>query len=356
MNDFESKIERRLLKSDIVKALKSAIATGQWTEKLPSERYLTLTFRVSRGTLRQALFVLAEEGIIESVPKHGHFIRKIPKSKAAKPQKYKTIGLLIGDPDSPVPSRRINWLPELQSRLGRDGYNIHIHEAIPEIARMPEKAVGKLLQVSRHSCWLLVRCGRKTQHFFQSQNLPALICGSPFDGIDIPFIDIDYRAAAHHAAGLLSARGHSNIGFVSSSSSLAGDIASLEGFKSGIAESKRTIKLQIIQYRRPDYAFHSLLKGVAQKSNPITALFIDDPLQTINIATRALSLGINLSKDLYLVSRNFSVFLNYIHPTPGYYLHNPISMAHKIENRLRARLNGDPLKNKSTLLIPDFIG
>lgn len=347
-------IRRHLLKAEAAHALKAEITQGRWTGKLPSERYLTDYFQISRGTLREALKTLADEGVIQSVAKQGHFIRKGPTSPSSA-RRSDSVGLLLGDLDPSRPADRLAWLPKLQELLGRQGLSVHVHEAIPELDRSPKKAISKLLQVTRHRCWLLVRCPRVAQLHFQEYDLPALICGSPFPGIHLPHIDIDYKATARHAVGTLAAQGHRHIGLVISTRILPGDLATLDGFKQGIADSSFQLNSTVIRYPNLNYSFESILGKIAQEQSPWTALFVDDPLQTLNIATRAMALGIALPQRLYLLCRENAVFLDHLFPPPGRYHVDVTLVAKKILQAILARAQGNPMKGLSTLILPDYL-
>jgi GntR family transcriptional regulator len=55
--------------------LRDQISTGQITDKLPSESYLQQQHEVSRGTVRRAIEILAEEGLVYTIGARGTFIR-----------------------------------------------------------------------------------------------------------------------------------------------------------------------------------------------------------------------------------------------------------------------------------------
>ena len=61
-------LTRQLLRNDVLATLKSNIAGGVWHTSLPSKRQLADQFQISRGTLRYALRILQEDGIIQSIP------------------------------------------------------------------------------------------------------------------------------------------------------------------------------------------------------------------------------------------------------------------------------------------------
>lgn len=358
MTDSSLAIQRRLLKDEALVTIREMIAQGIWKEKLPSERYLTESLQLSRGTLRDALKNLRGEGIIESIPKQGHFIRERPKLKREQKKRPTalSIGLLSGEFNLSIkPSQLLTWLPELQSRIARKGWGIHTHEAIPELQRSPRKALIKLLEVTDHSCWLLTRCSKQVQQFFQSNAVPAIICGSPHPGIELPYIDVDHQSTARHAVGILAGRGHRNIGFVTVRQGLPGDLLLSHGFEQGIASSPHPLVRHTIRYSGSNYSFDTLVSNIATGRSPITALLVDRALQTIRIASRAQNRGIKIPEQLYLISREDAEFFNYFTPSLGRYRFNERTAAARIEQFLLSRIEGNPLTKKRQLIIPDFV-
>lgn len=66
--------------------IRDLIRTGAFTAsgRLPSERELGATLAVSRTTLRRALGMLAEEGVVSASPKSGWFVRDAPLSEPSR--------------------------------------------------------------------------------------------------------------------------------------------------------------------------------------------------------------------------------------------------------------------------------
>lgn len=67
------------LYEQVAAKLRAAIEGGRYRvdEKLPTEEELGQMYRVSRVTVRQALSVLRDAGLVESVPRSGSFVRRV---------------------------------------------------------------------------------------------------------------------------------------------------------------------------------------------------------------------------------------------------------------------------------------
>ena len=60
--------------------LRDQITSGQITDKLPSESYLQQQHDVARGTVRRAIEILTEEGLVYTIGARGTFV--VDRSKS----------------------------------------------------------------------------------------------------------------------------------------------------------------------------------------------------------------------------------------------------------------------------------
>jgi DNA-binding GntR family transcriptional regulator len=82
----------------IAEHLRGQVKTGQVKvgTRLPSQRELALLYRVAPGTLRQALDILAAEGIVSRGSTRGTFVLKMPGEPDPSPE-YVRLTEQIGD-------------------------------------------------------------------------------------------------------------------------------------------------------------------------------------------------------------------------------------------------------------------
>ncbi|WP_117209535.1 GntR family transcriptional regulator [Allorhizocola rhizosphaerae] len=78
----------------IAEALRAKIAGGDWKpgSLLPSESALSAEYGVARNTVRRALDVLAEEGLVEALPGRGRVVAD-PGGKADAVPRYQKIAM-----------------------------------------------------------------------------------------------------------------------------------------------------------------------------------------------------------------------------------------------------------------------
>jgi GntR family transcriptional regulator len=63
------------LHEQLAAILRAQIASGEITDMLPSESYLQQQHGVSRGTVRRAIEILVNEGLVFKIRARGTFVR-----------------------------------------------------------------------------------------------------------------------------------------------------------------------------------------------------------------------------------------------------------------------------------------
>ena len=135
----KSKIARYL---QLATLFRSRITSGQWAvdERIPNVDDLALEFNVARGTIREALDVVAEEGLIERFRAKGSFVRRSPAVKVVhhleadwdsliRTHKDAKVQVLEHTSDSPLPSyARNEGTPAQAYETMR---RLHTREGIP---------------------------------------------------------------------------------------------------------------------------------------------------------------------------------------------------------------------------------
>ena len=136
--------------------------------------------------------------------------------------------------------------------------------------------------------------------------------------------------------------------------SFPGDQELFDGFKEGLNNSPSRPSLKKIRYSNLNNDFSSIIAQTQQSEDPITGLFIDCPFRYLGLFTQAIKAGIRVPEELSLISRYDSDFLNFLDPEPARYQYDPKKMAHKIHSELESRIQGDTLKSKTSLIMPDY--
>jgi DNA-binding LacI/PurR family transcriptional regulator len=307
--------QRPSLPRQVAEHLRQKISDGLWHDALPSEMTLCRELQVSRVTLRAALAMLADEGLV-SVSQGSR--RRILQSGPKRNQKLRRVMWLSRVPVEKLSHWLVQVLAELRERLRPRGIVVDVVVSLRVFSVRPEKALRSLLAEHPHAVWVLPSVPLPAQRWFAQQaGVKAVLAGSRHDSLDMPpCVEEDFAAVGRHAAGLLMARGHRRLALLMPPGGSAGDAQTIAGFREAAAGAEVLVcehdgsKTGLI--RRLD----ALLKG----QRP-SALFVAGAGHTLTVLTHLLSRGLRIPQDLSLLSRDHDVMLD--HTTPALTCYQP---------------------------------
>jgi DNA-binding LacI/PurR family transcriptional regulator len=349
------KVDRISLIDQTAKAVREGILAGDWTEWLPSERSISHDLGVGRNTLRAALRILVAEGLIHSVPRQGIRIARNASKPAAR--RNLVVGVLSPSPIEVAYPRKIIWIDALRDQLARDGYILKYYSGNQFLRAGPERAIERLVKQERCDCWMLVASTHTVQNWFMQNGIPCQIAGSCHPGIDLPFVDIDYRAVCRHAVVTLWRSGHQKVIYLTPPPQLAGDIRSETGFLQGVKECFGARRAAgSIEYTESSVepTVHAVNRLMRRSSRP-TALLVNNPFQYLAVFSALAKLGLGIPEEVSLICRGADHFLSYLTPAPARYVQNPLQFAGKLFQSIRKVINNLPLKERGVLLMPDYL-
>jgi len=349
------KVDKVSLISQTAKVVREALAAGEWSDWLPSERNIANDLGVGRNTLRAALKILEAEGLLYSVPRQG--IRLARKAGKPAAKRNLVVGVLSPSSIEVAYPRKIIWIDALREQLARDGYMLKYYYG-NQFSRVGfERAIQRLVKQERCDCWMLVASTHAVQEWFRNNGIPCQIAGSCHPGVDLPFVDIDYRAVCRHAVMTFRRQGHVNIVYVTPPPQLAGDICSETGFLEGLKDCPGFDRASggieymesAVDYTGP--AVHRLMKKVPRP----TALLLNNPFQYLAVFSTLTKLGIRIPEEVSLICRGADHFLSYLTPTPARYVQNPVQFSGKLFQSIKKLINNLPLNERGIFLMPDFV-
>jgi LacI family transcriptional regulator len=183
-----------------------------------------------------------------------------------------------------------------------------------------------------------------------------VIAGSCHAGVDLPFRDLDYRAACRHAAGVLLALGHRRLALIAQKTRLAGDIESETGFLEGVHGSRHQDAKAIVGHHDATVTgvAHLLKRIVAQKPTP-TALLVANAYHCLAVVSGLAELGVRVPADVSVISRDEGSFLTFLMPTPARYIANPQAFARSLLQPVLELLEGGAVTQRAQRLMPEFV-
>ncbi len=196
-------------------ALRRAIQSGRWKEKLPGSRELAEHLGISGGTLGKVLKRIEAAGLIRSAgPKARYRIADRPSSGTEHPQDIRTLMVLIpkevGQSTSGAHWQLVARLAEL---MAPKGWRVRSHTAkiAGETART--KQWDRLLAMENPDAVVTILGNRKLAAWAKSRHLRMLFCGGSATGFDIPIVGVSTTAMLERALTELINHGHERITF-----------------------------------------------------------------------------------------------------------------------------------------------
>jgi DNA-binding LacI/PurR family transcriptional regulator len=355
VSDMYSSAENyQSLAAQVTRRIAQKIKSQSWVDWLPGERAMSESLQVSRKTIRKAMTLLQNEGLIKTVHGRGHKIEKASKVRRNSGSEI-TIGLLT--PDSLEQQRPFTalWVDALRSLLIEKGYRLTIISGHRYFSSHPAKALARLAHQSPQSCWVLAHSNERVQQWFLDQGVPCVIAGSSHHGLNIPSVDLDYFAVCRHAVGILLRHGHRRIGFLTKVSERAGDLESEAGFSAGTRQPNYgQITPHIMRHDGTVAGIVKTLTRMLELSAAPTAILITNPAYYLTTVSFLAEHGIRVPNDVSLISRDDDTFLTYLLPVPARYSCNPRTYAKRLMQPILFQLKNEKLPHTSFRIEPKY--
>lgn len=319
---------------------------------MPAERAIAEGYLVSRTTVRQALAHLEADGLISrsTSTRSGRVI--VPKRSRADTATAtgRVVVLTPSLRDSPLVLEQLAILRDL---LGRSGVQVTVREAARLTAlKKVDTSLARLAASHPGAVWILHKMPRQVQAAAARLRLPALIFGSAFGDVDLPSIDVDFRAVARHAGGRCLARGHRHLRVIVHRTPLAGDELIVEALAVELARREAPPPLVM----KHDFHRSRLTDALDQRIIPPAArpdaLLIVNQHHLLTALPHLLHRGLRIPGELSLVYLSNDPAAERLSPLPDRY-----NLSERLLRRLataaQARLAGE--LPPSALLLPRML-
>jgi DNA-binding LacI/PurR family transcriptional regulator len=352
VHDLSVMPHRQTLAESAAQVLLAQLNSGRWTEFLPGERELCEEFQISRPTLRQALKVLEREGRVKVAQGRRRRIiarpgRRIPAAR------QKVIGLLSPFSLKALPPFVLFWIDEVRSNLAKVGYRLEFHvSGRTGAASHPDRALEQVVFTAPASLWILLLSTPAGQQWFRDRNLPCLVAGSCAPEVRLPSIDIDYRAACHHAVGVFRRGGHQHLALIIPASGTGGDADSEAGFLGGAAEGPPPV---ILRHDGTRAGILRSLEGALRLNTPPTGFLVARSAHVLTVLTLLMQRGRRLPREAAVISRDDDYFLDFVTPQVARYGSDPARFARQLFQMILQMVRFGPTTGHPIRLMPTFI-
>ncbi|HWL52217.1 MAG TPA: GntR family transcriptional regulator [Chthoniobacteraceae bacterium] len=346
--------KRRTLPALTEEWLKEAIVKQRWSGHLPSERQLAAELRIGRATLRTALARLEQTGWIVRQARSQTLI--VPRKRTLPDASSRMLVLL--SPGS-LPSHRVAAMsgplqlfrtilhtsPEPRFRL------VEIHD---RRLRNPALTVGlleKALEENPNGVWVLLGTSPEIQRFFEQRKVPAIILGHRFPGVKICAADIDLNAVCWHAATRMVRAGCRQLHLLLVDRRRAGDLAAQEGLDRAL-KGVAGVSTQTHVIRKAE-EIDRLLEPLRMAANRPAGFIAVSPHIAVSLVCSALGRRLALQREVLITSLyDDPIFQLLPEKVPRY---SKTGLYEKVSELIAAALNGEALKPKQHLFVPELI-
>lgn len=334
--------------------LEEHIASRPGGEKLASERELCHQLGVSRLTLRTALARLAREGVLRAGRGRRRVIVGIGSS-TRRPSANRDVIVLSPCPLHGVEPRVLFWIDEVRDALARENYRLDVVCQRNCYTERPQRALEELAARLRPAVWLLYLSTPAMQEWFFARSLPVVIAGSRYEGVQLPCVDVDYRALCLHAAGRFIAKGHRCLALLNPKSMAAGDLESEAGFSQAATVAGKNVETLIEHHGGRIAEICAGLNRLLNRPRPPTAFLVSRATHALTALGYLVQQGLRFPGEAAFIARDHDSFLEHVIPSVARYQADPLVFAHRLSRVVLEITSGGNARAEVHRLMPRLL-
>jgi len=289
--------------------LKQALRQGRWTGTIPGASKLAAEVGVNEKTVRGALQMLEEEGVIVSQGRRKR--RMIVEQKNAKNAPLR-VAIMEFNPSS----ERATYLYQIQHHLLELGYTAFFTEKSQVELSMNLDRVRSIVNKEKADAWLVVSGSREILEWFAEQAFPTFALFGRRGGLPIASIGPDQPSALRLVVRKLVEQGHKRIVLVTApvrNLSLPGVperafLTELE--KNGIKTGRFNLPL----WEENIDGLHALIDEIFHFTPP-TAIIVSQVHIFFALQRQLIQRGFRVPQDVSIVSCDGYENLRWLRPT-----------------------------------------
>ncbi len=349
-------ISRSSIVIDVMKALREAITEERFAGHLPGIRRLSQELGVSLPTVLAATHALAKEGLLEIRPGRPTAILKTTQEKRRATARARPKLVMVGF--APENIEQGNYR-DIANDIRQQGYEVEAIQFHKKLWGLNTHEFNRLMKSYQADLWLLVNVPQNIHQLFVKAGASLLVVGAAADGLKIPDFENDYIATYRHAAHQFLNHGHERILFLIGERSAEKNPKSIEAFVETIRERypRHHYRTLIRKYGEEMDDFRAILEaeflGKPREQQP-TALLIALVSRLTYAQTWLLAHGYAIPRDVSIIGRDGDETMEYFYPAPTHYASRLEAVRRLLVRNLLSLLEGRPLKEQHTLLLPDF--
>jgi DNA-binding LacI/PurR family transcriptional regulator len=331
------RVQRKPLAVLAAESLRTEIAKRTWQTRLPGENRLSTDLGISRSTLRTALEILEEEGLIKTTQGSGRSIVAPGQNARRARAASRDVNILLPGPFEQLPNYVIFWMGALRAQLHSTGSALNFVVSRAFYREKNNRARARLIEQHPAGCWVLTFSKPDMQRWFQTQRIRTIIAGLPSPGVDLPSVAIDSHAIMFHLLGRLTARGHRRITLLTGHASSTMPLIFLRPFLDTcrrIGADKITPEVLPLKDESSENVGRIILQALRRKDGP-TALVIFNPLNAVTAFSYLPSHGVSIPRDVSIVTTFGDSYLDHLNPAVCRYRYDSRLFASRLFEMIR---------------------
>lgn len=347
--------QRTSLASQVVEILQQRLLAGDWTDYLPGEYELCDQLHVSRPTVRRALTALAREGCIRA--EHGMGWKILSRPMPSKPRDdSKTVCLLCFVPLEQASPFSLLQIDKLQHHLNRAGCQVELRAGSQYASQNGRAALGRLVQQTRASHWVLLGPSRKIQKWFQERKLPVFVSLTAQDDISLPAIAVNLRAMYRHAVGMIVRRGLRRLVWFVPTASAEQEQERPQGFWEAVRpyQDMGGFSARMVTHKGSAEHIGATLRSLFAEPNRPDALVVERPIYALAVVTHLLAAGIRVPHEVSVVCMGYEPYLDHVTPSIAHYVTDRRAYARTLCRAVTAWVLSGRVPRQETALLPQF--
>lgn len=292
--------------------LEVQINTGQIAagSRLPTELELCKKYNVSRQTVRQAILLLREDNLVETVKGSGTYVKENLGGLSAS---FMSVGVVATYIDNYIFPSLIRGIEEVLCSKGYTmqlsiTYNSIQNEEFQLQSLINKHPSGIMIEPAKSA---VVRSNMKLYHQIQKMGIPCVMMNGRLPAIDMPMVSLDDKSSGRKVAEYLISMGHKKIGACIKGDDLAGQMR-YNGYREVMSKiGTDDIDNHVIWYHTED--IDSMFDGdadayILSKLKGCTAVFCFNDLIAMKLYKLFGRNGIRIPEDVSVVGHdNYSL-------------------------------------------------
>lgn len=292
----------------IQESLKTQIREGQIQPgtALPSEQQLAIYFESARSTVRQAMSMLEQEGLVTRIQGKGTFVRENARQQLASG--LNILALVI-------PEALSGFYPSLQHSFEESARHSQNQMIVCCTRNNIDKQGNAILQLIDNQVGGVAIVPASTPptpayqiRQLQKAGIPVVLCHRPVEGIVAPLLGLPYEEIGRLAGEALMELGHRHVAFFAPHSTRTTD-RYLEGFQKSLAQEGYELPPDncffgedgVIDMQQLDVEISNTLQRLLAKKDRPTAIFTSFDSMAERLYLHLNKMGLRMPEEVSLI-------------------------------------------------------